>query len=199
VKGGFGPLFVLAPEVSPLEVTLACHPGARSDAVRGVTARVHRTAAGSLKVAYVLEAELPRLRIPPPSPSRSGEKLWQHTCFEVFIARRMPAYHEFNFSPSREWAAYAFGRYRDGAQLTDDALDPQVTVRTGAHRLELDATVHLERISSLHVTDRLSLALSAVIEDTDGGFSYWTLRHPPGKPDFHHPEAFALELDEVRN
>ena len=34
----------------------------------------------------------------------------------------------------------------------------------------------------------------AVIEENDGRLSYWALRHAPGKPDFHHPEAFALEL-----
>ena len=167
--------------------------------MRGVAARLQRTGAGDLKVTYVLEAELPRLRIPPPGRSCIGEKLWQHTCFELFIARRMPAYHEFNFSPSREWTAYAFSRYRDGVQLTDETLDPQITLRTTPDRLELDATVHLERISSLHIAGKLSLALSGVIEDADGGLSYWALRHPPGKPDFHHPEAFALALDEVRN
>jgi hypothetical protein len=33
-----------------------------------------------------------------------------------------------------------------------------------------------------------------VIEAADGSLSYWALRHPPGKPDFHHRDAFALEL-----
>jgi hypothetical protein len=40
----------------------------------------------------------------------------------------------------------------------------------------------------------LQLALSAVIEDDRGTLSYWALKHPSGKPDFHHPEAFALEV-----
>ncbi len=39
------------------------------------------------------------------------------------------------------------------------------------------------------------LALSAVIEETDGTKSYWALRHPPGAPDFHHPDCFALTLE----
>jgi hypothetical protein len=41
----------------------------------------------------------------------------------------------------------------------------------------------------------IRLGLSAVVEATDGGLSYWALRHPPGKPDFHHIDAFALQLD----
>jgi hypothetical protein len=34
-----------------------------------------------------------------------------------------------------------------------------------------------------------------VIEEVSGVFSYWALNHPPGEPDFHHPDAFALELE----
>jgi hypothetical protein len=37
-------------------------------------------------------------------------------------------------------------------------------------------------------------AITAVIEEADGTKSYWALNHPPGKPDFHHPDCFALEL-----
>jgi hypothetical protein len=38
------------------------------------------------------------------------------------------------------------------------------------------------------------LGLSAVIEDRSGQKSYWALAHPPGRPDFHHEDCFALEL-----
>ena len=57
----------------------------------------------------------------------------------------------------------------------------------------------LNRPSSSDFSGKLKLGLSAVIEGADGGLSYWALRHPPGKPDFHHPEAFVLELDEIRH
>ena len=43
----------------------------------------------------------------------------------------------------------------------------------------------------------LRLGLSAVVEDVDGILSYWALRHPSGKPDFHHTDAFALQLDKL--
>jgi len=33
-----------------------------------------------------------------------------------------------------------------------------------------------------------------LIEETNGAKSYWALAHAPGKPDFHHPDAFALDL-----
>jgi hypothetical protein len=46
----------------------------------------------------------------------------------------------------------------------------------------------------MHPHASLALALSAVVEDEHGGLSYWALKHPPGKPDFHHPDLFVLHL-----
>ena len=37
-------------------------------------------------------------------------------------------------------------------------------------------------------------AICAVIEEADGTKSYWALAHPPGAPDFHHPDCFVLDL-----
>ena len=181
--------------------TLACHPETPSDAVRSIGARVCRIPGAMLAVTYILEGDLQRLRVPAPRPPCVAGRLWQHTCCEIFIARNgFPAYHEYNLSPSGEWAAYAFDRYRDGAPLADEfnaeQLDPQVAVRSAAGQLELDALIRLGRLSPMHPGAKLSLALSAVVEHQDGFLSYWALRHPPGKPDFHHAEAFALELEQ---
>jgi hypothetical protein len=38
------------------------------------------------------------------------------------------------------------------------------------------------------------LGLTAVIEEADGTRSFWALAHPPGEPDFHHPDCILLEL-----
>jgi len=170
-------------------IGLACHPDTPSAAVRQVRARVTRPRADRLDVSYAIEADLSDLRIPAPQPPRFAERLWQHSCCELFITRKGErAYREFNFSPSGEWAAYAFTRYREGAPLRDEKLDPGIAVRRSAQALRLDASVACER-------GKLALALSAVIEDADGRLSYWALGHAPGKPDFHHPDAFGLELD----
>jgi hypothetical protein len=170
------------------------HPAVACAALRGIEASVARSADARLKVVYVLEGEIERLRIPPPAPARIAERLWQHTCCEIFITRKdLRSYHEFNLSPSGEWAAYAFERYRKGVLLDDPALDPRITVNRGRDRLELCALVP--------VTDegKLLIGLAAVVEDKEGTLSYWALKHAAGKPDFHHPDAFAMELDEVRH
>jgi hypothetical protein len=108
----------------------------------------------------------------------------------------MPAYYEFNLAPSGEWAAYAFDGYRSlraGEPLAGYPA-PEVTVRGAASRLELDAVIRLDRLPALDAGAPLALAVSAVVEERGGALSYWALRHAPGKPDFHHAEAFALEL-----
>jgi hypothetical protein len=49
------------------------------------------------------------------------------------------------------------------------------------------------------VRARLRIGLTAVVEDASGALSYWSLRHPAGRPDFHHADAFALRLEPPRD
>lgn len=150
---------------------------------------------GVLALSYVVEGDIDRLRVPVPQSAVMADKLWQHTCCEIFIAcKGHPAYHEFNLAPSGAWAAYAFARYREAVPLAPDGLDPHIVVRRAANSLELDALIRLERLSPAYINAKLALALSAVIEDKDGSRSFWALAHGPGAPDFHRSEAFALEL-----
>ena len=99
-------------------------------------------------------------------------------------------YREFNFSPSGEWAAYRFSSYREGRAAVDTL--PTIAVERASSRFNLTARVSVG-------DEKVVLGLSAVIEDESGALSYWALRHVPGKPDFHHPQAFAMELDAIRH
>jgi hypothetical protein len=187
----------------PRGITLACHPDTPSEAAHAVAAQIRRTQGGTLALTYLIDGDLARMKIPAHASARIGEQLWRHTCCEIFIAcQGQAAYHEFNFAPSGAWTAYAFTRYREGGPLPAAAELPPVTgvtARKATSRLELAASIRLDRLSPLHARAKLSLAVSTVIEDRDGALSYWAITHPPGRPDFHHPDAFALELDEVRD
>ena len=177
-------------------VALTPHAHTRASAVHRVDARMHRDPDGTLALTFGLTGPLSALRIPPTGEPRRGHELWRHTCFEAFVARDgTTAYHELNLAPSREWAVYAFRVYRRGAPLDDETLAPRIVVRRDADRLELDALVPLGRLSPQHRHEPLRVALCAVVEERDGTLSYWALRHPPGRPDFHHPEGFALRLE----
>jgi hypothetical protein len=182
-------------------VALLRHPESRGGAVRAIRARVRRTPEGALAVAFTVEADVARLRVPAPRPPRFAGRLWEHNCCEVFVARRgEPGYREINLSPSGEWAAYAFERYRERAQFDGlDGLDaeaagsdPGIVMARSKTVLELEATIRLDRLLPARA---LALGLSAVIEHADGSLSYWAIAHPPGRPDFHHTDAFALDIE----
>jgi hypothetical protein len=104
-----------------------------------------------------------------------------------------PEYREFNFSPSGEWAVYDFRGYRNGGVLENE-LAPGIIVHKTIDRLELGAEIGQAFL--LHGRP-LRLGLSAIVEDAGGILSYWALRHPPGKPDFHHADAFAVQLEKL--
>ncbi len=173
-------------------IDLTFHPSARPETVRAIAVLVRRSASGELQMTFRLDGDISRLRVPAPGVPRIATQLWRHTCFEAFIAvEGQPAYHEFNFAPSGEWAVYAFRGYRDGGPLANEMMRPQIAVRSTGSRLELDAVVRLDYLSAIHPRARLGIGLAAVIEASDG-LSYWALRHRAGKPDFHDAEGFAL-------
>ena len=174
---------------------LKCHPETYSQAIRSIETHVAWIDAGGLAITYALTGDITRLRIPPLRPARSADRLWEHTCFEAFVGvTGKSEYYEFNFSPSGEWAVYAFRRYRESAPVVGEERAHETTVRSDEKILELDAMVRLDYLPLIQPSASLRLALSAVIEENSGMISYWALEHPVGKPDFHHPDSFALEL-----
>jgi hypothetical protein len=188
---------------APRGVTLVRHPDTPCDAVQSVTAHVSRIPPGTLVARYVISGDVAGLNVPAPRPAHLGHDLWQHTCCEIFVSCGGAEYREFNFAPSGAWATYAFDDYRHRASLSDEALDAplvsSLAVRSDRHGIEIRASIRLDRLPPQFASEKLVLAVSAVIEERSGRLSYWALRHPPGKPDFHHRDGFALELDEVRN
>ncbi len=173
-------------------LALAPHPSAPCEAVRAVEARVARAPDGTLTLTYSVEGDMSRVRLPPPRPARRADGLWRHTCFEAFVAPDPgPAYLELNFSPSGEWASYAFRAYRAGMTVAEDTAAPAIAVARGQSGLTVDAAVCL---TPLRGSAPARLALAAVLEESGGSLSYWALEHPPGKPDFHHARGFALQI-----
>lgn len=175
---------------------LHCHPQTPAGPVRAIDVRVVRHPDGRLALSYRVRGDVMQLLVPETGPVQPGERLWEHTCCECFVARAPGGpYHEFNFSPSGAWAAHGFGAYREGGPLVDPALTPDLAVRRSAGGLELDAVIPLDALSAAHRTGMLWLAISAVIETRAGARSYWALWHPHGAPDFHHRDAFVLRVE----
>jgi len=174
---------------------LTVHPSTPNDAVRSIGVRIRAEKSDILVFHYSLAADMSRVIIPPSGVGRPVDALWKHTCFEAFVAAAdAPGYHEFNFSPSRDWAIYRFSAYREGMSRAGMGGAPEISVRRCDGGLELESAVPLGHLAGLRDAGHLRVAMAAVIEDDAGGLSYWGLRHAPGKPDFHHPHGFALEV-----
>ena len=163
--------------------------------VRSIHACVNGGDANMLRITYQVNGNIDKLKIPATSSPRRTDRLWERTCFEVFIRADSDAtYYEFNFSPSGEWAAYSFRNYREGEPMQDESCSPEIVVCREADRIELAAVVRLHPSLTVRPGALLRIGLSAVIEANDGTLSYWALKHAGAKPDFHHPDSFALAL-----
>jgi hypothetical protein len=174
---------------------LTAHPATPNDAVRGIGVQLRAEELGTLVFRYSLDADISRLRVPPSGEAGQADGLWQHTCFEAFVAPADgPGYYEFNFSPSLDWAVYRFSAYRQGMSPAEIDRAPEISERREVDGLELRSAVHLGQLVDLRDAPYLRIGLAAVIEDQEGRLSYWGLRHPPGKPDFHHPSGFVMEI-----
>jgi hypothetical protein len=187
------------PDRSPQTRSLLPFASQAGDIVRALEARVERVSDSVLLFRYTLDADLRRLRIPERRESRPANELWKHTCFEAFVTLAEPVsgYVEWNFSPSTEWAAYAFSGYREGMTRANPRLPPTIEVEHSDSRLLMQVRVNLRGLPLFENTDRdsaLRLAISSVVEDDADRISHWALHHAPSRPDFHHPAGFVLEV-----
>lgn len=137
-----------------------------------------------------------------PAPTRMPEQrdgLWEHTCFEAFLSRPgATAYMEWNFAPNGDWAAYTFKGYRERTLSASSFTPAKIRWERGGNACTVEATIPVYETAHLGPTTAgnpaLRIGLTAVLEHAGGQRTYWALRHPAAKPDFHQPEGFILGL-----
>jgi hypothetical protein len=179
--------------------SLTYHTSTVCNAVETLHVKVELQPQGALYLAYELTGDLTQLRIPAPQLPVAIDGLWEHTCFEVFItAVGETSYYEFNFSPSGQWAAYAFSDYRVRRSWTTGQA-PVIRFTQNTGHLLLEAVIAAADLPQNSAGKPFQLNLTAVIEANDGSRSYWALHHPQTHPDFHHRAGFILPLNETDN
>ena len=172
---------------------LVCHPDTPCGALAALGAQISLTDDHGWEIGFVGMGRIDDIRFPKSAPTAHTDELWRTTCFELFIAQDEDAYAEFNFSPSGAFAAYHFDHYRTGMRAIEIPA-PNIALASGRERMTASVLLAEDALP----WDRSgALGISAVIEDRDGTISYWALAHPPGRPDFHHRDCFALNLPPV--
>lgn len=177
------------------ESRLICHSETPCSAINDIKVEIEFDAEGNLHLRYQLSGDLTRIRIPAPQSPSAADGLWEHTCFEAFIAaKHEDSYHEFNFSPSGQYAGYAFSGYRTPFEWSQ-AIAPQITVTKTNDNCTLQAVIDRADLPANKAGKPFRLGLSAVVELLNGGKSYWALHHPSEHPDFHHRDGLVLALN----
>jgi hypothetical protein len=178
-----------------MRLTLTPHPDTPCTAISSIEVKIVRTRDAGIELHYFAMGAIRNVRWPAPAVPERCDRLWEASCFELFVKMAgRPAYLEFNFAPSTRWACYRFDEYRSGMQMVPVTMPPRIATRITAKTHVLTATLALSQFRGYAEGADWAVALSAVIEETNGSKSYWALKHPPGKPDFHHPDCFALTL-----
>src|SRR4051812_5271916 len=121
-----------------MQFELKPHPAMPPDTIEGVNVALFMTNGDEMLLRYSVKGcglVLPEWQ----SPGRA-DGLWQTTCFELFLRPpRSEAYFEFNFSPSSQWAAYAFQGYRTDMRPLPLSVEPFVDWEPSSEGEELDA------------------------------------------------------------
>lgn len=174
------------------EVQLICHAQSDSNGIEDIDVTIAHGASGQITVMYRVSGEINALDIPVQSKQDRADGLWKNTCFEIFIGNfEDESYLEYNFSPSGQWAVYQFARYRSDMADVDTSA-PNVGYEQSVESLTLTAKF---AVPDAWRGRSLRVGISAVIATKTGDISYWAAAHPAGKPDFHHKDCFAVQLE----
>lgn|SRR5690606_11335312 len=169
------------------------HPDTPCTALERIEVELGAAGRGALRLVYRMAGHPERVvarNLAPSERPRRRDELWRHTCCELFVRDAAgDGYLEFNFAPCGDWAAYRFSGYRRGMTPLETAA-PEIAFERSPTVLALTVTLPDQPLAAL---DGRRIGLASVVETPDGR-SYWALAHPPGRPDFHHADAFAVTL-----
>jgi hypothetical protein len=173
---------------------LTPHPDTPCSGISRIEVELEHDVLG-LRLCYRMSGDADRVVVASRERGASPRRcdgLWTGTCCELFMADAGEAgYREYNFAPSGDWAAYRFDAYRSGRAALE-TCGPRIAFERRPAMLELTVT-----LTDLRCAGALRIGVACVVE-TDAELSYWALAHPPGRPDFHDPSAFALTLAAAR-
>lgn len=176
---------------------LVQHPFENTSPPTGIALRADITRHDVLlTLRWRLDAPAGAFVIPARSPAQARrDRLWESTCFEAFLApAARPDYWEINLSPSGDWNVYRFDCERTGMRPELRVAAPSIaTSMEASGRVNVTAALDLASIAEL-ASGPLDVAVTAVLQATDGTRSYWSVRHTRAQPDFHARDGFVVRL-----
>ena len=169
---------------------LVFHPAHPPLGVRSLEARIIGFDADWLRARWKIMGA-GSLVVPPFAGKGRADGLWQTTCFELFLQPGGgPQYTEINLSPSERWNVYDFESRRKGVTERPMPREPRCALRLGTDMAIFDAAIPTAGLPAAP----WRCGFTAVIEESGGHKSYWSLVHGSNAPDFHDPACFIAEV-----
>lgn len=162
---------------SPPKITIDCELNTTSD---------------SVFISYKVQGELPAIDLGEGHPHHARViKLWEKSCFELFMKNAEDNYIEFNFSPEFEWNCFYFAKKGDAlaeyARMDLVKVDILLSLDVFHLIVELDKKKFPENFFK----GQLNAGITSVIKEKNGKLSYWALSHHDTRPNFHDFRSFT--------
>lgn len=147
-------------------------------------------------ISYKVQGNLPVLDLGTGTPKHSRViKLWEKSCFELFLKNSKDSYMEFNFSPDFEWNAFYFEKKGDAlceyAPMDKVEFDILLSLDVFHLIVKIDKKKFPEGFFKEALEEALSVGITSVIKTKAQDLSYWALSHHDTKPNFHDFRSFT--------
>ncbi|HEY0044297.1 MAG TPA: DOMON-like domain-containing protein [Allosphingosinicella sp.] len=173
-----------------MQTRLWSHPACGNFGLGDIDVQFDRPTRSLVRVRYTVVGDISDIVVPPPAEPLRTDGLWESTCFELFLRRPGEnEYLELNFAPSGEWAAYNFRAFRKGMVQAAMPGPPEIRASVTADRLEVEVAV-----SPWLDDGPYTMNIAAILQNHTGDRTFWSVSHPAGEPDFHHPSCFIKQL-----
>lgn len=157
-----------------------------------------------LKVSYRLTGPVSEILWPkedaPGLELERDQKIWEHTCFELFLGTSLsPNYYEWNFSSTKKWGHFRFESYR---KTEGDTLFPggiqKIEFKREVNSANLIAEIDLSQLpaiaQALQSKTPLLVSATVILESKKGEKSHWAFSHQDSVPNFHQPSSFTAKI-----
>lgn len=122
------------------------------------------------------------------------EKLWETTCFEFFYSDSLPAYQEWNFSPSEDYWSQSFFDYRTQQKKNLDNHPPQIEITKNEKTLTSLIKIPLPNATKIK-NGHYQLAVITESLSNENKLNYWAINHSyqdKKGPDFHNQALWNI-------
>lgn len=146
-------------------------------------------------ISFLLNGDLTPIDLGDGTPKKvRTTKLWEKTCFELFIKNNRDEYLEFNFSPTFEWNSFYFIKKGDPLSEWIKMKRPEMDILLSLEKFFLFAEIKNEFFPENFLTSEMSIGISSVLKMKSNQITYWALSHEDQRPNFHHFDSFRYKF-----